>query len=348
MVVVIVDDNLTNLKVYVNVVSHIPGVTTKTFQSSADGLAWCKDNEPDLLVLDYHMPAPNGIEFMETYRKMRPSAQTPIVMITGEQDRDVRHQALEMGASDFVNKPADPVEFLARVRNLLAAVENRRLLEKKSAVVTDASSSALHQATTNEVETINLLMRAVEYRDNRSGMHVVRIGQYAALLSRAIGRPLDEGRMLIMAAPMHDLGKVAVRDGVLLKNGPLTPDEWEVVHQHPVVGHDILQRATAPVLKLAAEIALSHHERWNGGGYPNELAGAAIPLSGRIVAVADAFDAMLSDRPYRRALRHEKAFEEIHTHAGVFYDPVIAGAALSQRAEMLEIASTFADNAAAL
>ena len=178
---------------------------------------------------------------------MRPSAQTPIVMITGDQDREVRHQALEIGASDFVSKPADPVEFLARVRNLLSAVENRRLLERKSAVVTDASSSALHQATTNEVETINLLMRAVEYRDSlQPGMHVVRIGQYAALLSRAIERPLDEQRMLIMAAPMHDLGKVAVRDGVLLKSGTLTPEDWEHVRQHPVVGHDILKRATAP------------------------------------------------------------------------------------------------------
>jgi two-component system, response regulator RpfG len=344
MLVLIIDDNATNLKVYVNVVTHIPGISTQTFQSSAEGLAWCRDNEPDLLVLDYHMPTPNGIEFIQEYRRLRPTAQTPIVMITGEQDRELRRQALDIGASDFLSKPADPVEFLARVRNLLNIVESRRLLEKKSALVADASTSALHQASAHDVETINLLMRAVEYPENPSGMHVIRIGQYAALLARGIGRPMDEQRQMMLAAPLHDIGKCVVRDSVLLKNGPLTPAEWELVRQHPIAGHHLLENATVPVLKLGAEIALGHHERWNGDGYPNGLAGTAIPLAARIVAVADAFDAMLSDRPYRRALPHERAFEELRTHAGIFYDPVITAAAEASRDEMLGIASTFADD----
>lgn len=344
MLVAIIDDNATNLKVYVNVVSHIPGITTKTFQSSAEGLKWCGETEPDLIVLDYHMPTPNGIEFIQEYRRTRPAAQTPIVMITGEQDKELRRQALDIGASDFLSKPADPVEFLARVRNLLNAVENRRLLERKTAVVANASASALHEASAHDVETINLLMRAVEYRDNHSGMHVIRIGQYAALLARGIGRPLDEQRDIMLAAPLHDIGKCAVRDGVLLKSGALTPADWESIHQHTIVGHEILSKATIPILKLGADIALSHHERWDGAGYPNRLAGAAIPLAARIVAVADAFDAMLSDRPYRRALAHEKAFEELRTHAGIFYDPGITEAAEARRDEMLAIASTFADN----
>jgi putative two-component system response regulator len=347
MLVAIIDDNATNLKVYVNVVSHIPGIATKTFQSSAEGLAWCRDNEPDLLVLDYHMPPPDGIAFIEEYRKLRPSAQTPIVMITGEQDREIRRKALDIGASDFLSKPADPVEFLARVRNLLSAVESRRLLASRSAVVSDMSASALHKASANELETINLLMRAVEYPDNPSGMHVVRMGQYAALLARSIGRPLDEQRLLMLAAPLHDIGKAALRDGVLLKAGTLTAAEWEAVHRHPMAGYEILKSATSPALKLGAEIALYHHEYWNGEGYPSKLAGADIPLSARIVAVADAFDAMLSDRPYRRALSHEKAFAELGLHAGVRYDPVVVGAAETNRAEMLAIASTYADNTAA-
>jgi len=347
MLVAIIDDNATNLKVYVNVVSHIPGITTKTFQSSSEGLEWCKTTEPDLLVLDYHMPTPNGIEFIQEYRRMRPAALTPIVMITGEQDKELRRQALDIGASDFLSKPADPVEFLARVRNLLNAVESRRLLEKRTAVVADASASALHQATAHEAETINLLMRAVEYPDNHSGMHVVRIGQYAALLARGLGRPMEEQRHIMLAAPLHDIGKCAVRDSVLLKEGPLTPAEWEMVHQHPLVGYNILKTSNIPVLKLGAEIALGHHERWNGEGYPKGLAGTAIPLVARIIAVADAFDAMLSDRPYRRALPHEKAFEELRFHAGTRYDPVVTGAAEANRSEMLGIASTFADNTVA-
>jgi putative two-component system response regulator len=347
MLVVIIDDNATNLKVYVNVVSHIPGVVTKTFQSSAEALVWCRDTEPDLLVLDYHMPAPNGLEFIQAYRRQRPSAQTPIVMITGEQDREIRHHALDAGASDFLNKPADPVEFLARVRNLLTTVETRRQLEARSAVVADISNSALHKATAHELETINLLMRAVEYPDNPGGMHVVRMGQYAALLAGGIGRGVDEQRQLMLAAPLHDIGKVAVRDSVLQKAGALTPQEWEMVRRHPLAGHDLLKHATNPTLRLGAEIALYHHEQWNGEGYPSRLAGADIPLAARIVAVADAFDAMLSDRPYRRALPHEKAFSELGLHAGVRYDPVVVGAAEVNRERMLEIASTYADNTAA-
>ncbi len=302
MLVVIIDDNATNLKVYVNVVSHIAGVETRTFQSSSEGLAWCKETEPDLLVLDYHMPTPNGIEFIQEYRRMRPTAQTPIIMITGEQDRELRRTALDIGASDFVSKPADPVEFLARVRNLLTAVESRRLLEKKSLVVADASASALHQAAAHDVETINLLMRAVEYVDNPSGMHVVRIGQYAALLARGIGRPLDEQRQIMLAAPLHDAGKCAVRDTVLLKNGPLTPAEWEEVRRHPDVGYEILKRATVPRIEARRRDRARPSRALEWRRLSEGLAGTAIPLAARIVAVADAFDAMFTDRPYRGAL----------------------------------------------
>jgi response regulator RpfG family c-di-GMP phosphodiesterase len=347
VLVTIIDDNLTNLRVYVNVISHIPGITTKTFQSSAAGLAWCKETEPDLLVLDYHMPTPNGIEFIQEYRKMRPAAQTPIVMITGEQDREVRRKALDVGASDFLSKPADPVEFLARVRNLLGAVESRRLLERRTAVVSDASVHALQDATAHEAETIHLLMRAVEYKENQSGMHVVRMGQYAVLLARGLGLSAEDQRTLMLAAPMHDVGKVAIPEGVLLKPGTLTAAEWESVRQHPAVGYAILKSGTSVVHKAAAEIALNHHERWNGEGYPNGINGEAIPISARICAVADAFDAMLADRPFRRALAHEQAFDELHTRAGIFYDPGVIRVALGRRAEMLAVAAQFADNTAA-
>lgn len=347
MLVAIIDDNVTNLKVYANVISHIPTITTRAFQSSAAGLAWCNENEPDLIVLDYHMPTPNGVEFIQGYRKLRPAAQTPIVMITGEQDREIRRKALDVGASDFLSKPADPVEFLARVRNLLGAVESRRLLERRTAVVSDASVQALHDATMHEAETIHLLMRAVEYKENRSGMHVVRMGQYAALLGRGLGLSPEDQRTLMLAVPMHDVGKVAIPEDVLLKPGTLTAAEWEAVRRHPVVGHAILKSGTSVVHRAAAEIALHHHERWNGEGYPNGVSGETIPVGARICAVADAFDSMLADRPYRRALTHEQAFEELHTRAGIAYDPGVIRVVLSLRAEMLAVASQFADNTVA-
>lgn len=344
MLVAIIDDNVTNLKVYVNVVSHVPGVTTQTFQSSADGLEWARHTEPDLIVLDYNMPHPNGVEFIEEYRKIRPTAGTPIVMITADQDREVRHKALDAGANDFLSKPADPVEFLARVKNLLAAAQNRKLLEQRTSIVADAVRQALHDATNHEIETVNSLMHAVEYRDNASGMHVIRMGQYAALLGRGLGLSAEDQRVLMLAAPMHDVGKVAIRDAVLLKIGSLTPAEFEHVRTHATVGYQLLRNGKGPVLKMAAAIAHGHHERWDGEGYPGALHGDAIPLPARICAVADAFDAMISERPYRHALSPDRAFEELHNHSGIFYDPAIVSVALAQRADMLAIASSFADS----
>jgi putative two-component system response regulator len=343
MLVAVIDDNAVNLKVYVNVISHIPGVQTKTFQSSAEGLAWCTNNELDLLVLDYHMPPPDGVTFIKEYRKAKPAAQTPIIMITGEQDKEIRRQALDVGASDFISKPADPVEFVARVRNLLSAVESRRELMRQSAAATDQGAQALHAATMHEAEAVNLLMRAVGYRENRSGMEHVRIGEYAALLARLVGRTLEEQRLLLIAAPLHDVGKVGIPDSILLKPGGLTAPELSVVHRHPELGHAILVAGSATIFKLGAEIALGHHERWDGEGYPEGIAGERIPLAARIVAVADAFEAMLSEKPYRHALPFEKAFEELHRQAGVFFDPAIVAAALSHREEMLAVASQFGD-----
>jgi putative two-component system response regulator len=345
--IAIIDDNATNLKVYASVVARIPGVASKGYQSSVEGLAACTESEPDLIVLDFHMPDLDGIEFIQAYRKAKPNAHTPIVMITGELDREVRRRALDVGASDFLSKPADPFEFVARVRNLLSAVEDRRLLEQKNAVFAGGTSTIINKASDHEVETINMLMRAVEYKDNRSGMHVQRIGQYAAVLARGLGRPQDEQRLLLLAAPMHDVGKAAVRDSILLKPGKLSPQEFEEIKQHTLVGHEILKKATTPILKLGAEIALSHHERWNGEGYPHGWARDRIPLSARIVAVADALDAMLSDRPYHMALSTEAAFQQIKINAGLFYDPLVAASAEKNEGELLAIASTFADSAVA-
>ncbi len=316
MQVAIIDDSPTDLTIYATVLARIPDVEAKAFGSSAEGLEWCKANEPALIVLDYHMPKPNGLEFLQEYKRARPTAQTPIVMVTSEQDRKLRHNALDLGAADFLTKPADPTEFLVRIRNLLTVVQSRQILEQRSAVIAGASEIALRGAANSGAETITLLMRAIEYPDDRSGMHVIRIGQYAALLARALGLSVGDQRLLMLAAPMHDIGKVVVPDALLQKRTPLTHEERLLLRTHVPAGYEMLKNARAPELKLGAEIALGHHERWDGGGYPNGRAGTAIPISARIVAVADAFDAMLSDRPYRNAMPYEQAFTELHNHAG--------------------------------
>ena len=344
MEVAIVDDNAVNLRLFESVVSRISGVTTRTYASSEDALTACTRKPPDMIVLDNHVPEVDAMAFMAGYRKTLHGPETPILIITADADRDLRRQALEAGASDFLSKPADPVEFVARVRNLLASVQLRRQIELRMHVLTSASSHAISEADALELETINLLMRAVEYRENPTGMHGVRMGQYATAIGEYLGLPEVQLRLLLFAAPMHDVGKVAISDAVLLKPDTLTSAEMEQVKSHSMVGYQILSSGKSQIAKMAADIARSHHERWNGEGYPHGLRGEAISLPARIAAVADAFDAMLTHRPYRPARTNDEVFDQLRSLAGVFYDPAIVAIVVRRRSEMLAIASGFADN----
>ena len=342
-----VDDNATNLKVYGAIAAQLAGSRATSFLSSAAALAWCEGHEPDLIVLDYRMPAPDGIEFIRQYRFRYPRADTPIIMITGERDRDVRHRALESGASDFLNKPADPVEFLTRMRNLLALHERGKQLENRAATLAAEVRAATHEIAGRELETITRLMRAMEYRDNETGLHVTRMGQYAETLGRAMGLSASEQHMLLLATPMHDIGKVATPDAILLKPGPLTPHEWEIMKDHARVGNDILTGSASRVLQLAAEIALSHHERWDGSGYPHGTKGTDIPLAARICAVGDVFDALVSKRPYKDAWDKAAAFKAIQSGAGKHFDPLIVEAFVQSRAEIERILQRLTDGTVA-
>jgi response regulator RpfG family c-di-GMP phosphodiesterase len=347
LLIVTVDDNATNLAVYSQIIAGIPGTVGRTFSSSSEALAWCATTEPDLLVLDYRMPPPDGLTFIRKYREMRPDAETPIVMITVEQDRAVRHRALELGASDFLTKPADPVEFQARIRNLLALRESRKALSDRALTLADEVAKATQEIADREEDTINRLMRAAEFRDNETGMHIVRMGHYAALVGASMGLDEEEQRILLLATPMHDIGKVSTPDRILLKAGPLTEEEWVIMREHATAGFNLLRGSNSLVLQTAAEIALRHHEWWDGSGYPDGLRGEEIPFSARIAAVCDVFDALVSDRPYKRAWRVEDAFAEIERGIGVHFDPVIARAFLADRTTVLGVMQRFADEPSA-
>jgi putative two-component system response regulator len=338
-----VDDNPTNLKVYTTIAARIEGTRAQTFVSSAAALVWCETHEPDLIVLDYRMPAPNGIEFIQRYRGMYAQSDTPIIMITGEVDREVRHRALESGASDFLNKPADPVEFLTRVRNLLALRERGKQLENRAATLAEEVRAATKEIADREHETITRLMRAMEYRDNDTGMHVMRMGQYAMTLGRALELRADEQEMLLLATPMHDIGKVATPDHILLKPGSLEPDEWQVMKMHALAGHNILAGSASKILQLASLIALNHHERWDGSGYPNGLKGTDIPLAARICAVGDVFDALISKRPYKEAWTPAAAFKAIEKSTGSHFDPMVVEAFFCCKPQIEEILRHFTD-----
>jgi response regulator RpfG family c-di-GMP phosphodiesterase len=343
MRVLIVDDNPTNLRVSAAIVSQIAGAVALTFDSSADALAWCANTEPDLLVVDYRMPSPDGLAFMAEYRVLWPDAETPIVMMTAETDRDVRHRALELGASDFLTKPADPIEFQARVRNLLALRQSRVALRARAASLAEEVERATREVVEREEETIQRLMRAAEFRDNETGNHIVRMGRYAEVVGADLGMDPAQQRLLLLATPMHDIGKVSTPDRILLKPGPLTPDEWVIMRQHTTAGFAMLEGSSSRILQVAAEIALRHHERWDGSGYPGGLGGEAIPIFARIAAVCDVFDALISVRPYKRAWTADDAFAEIERCAGTHFDPAIARAFLEASADVRRIERTFSD-----
>ncbi|GAC1420791.1 MAG: two-component system response regulator [Candidatus Velthaea sp.] len=343
MLVGFVDDARTNLFIYEKIVSRLPEVTSHSFDSSLRALEWCAAVEPDLLVVDYKMPAPNGLEFIEHYRNARPGSTTPIVMITNESDRDVRHKALELGASDFLNKPIDPIELLARVRNLLALRQSQHKLADHAAWLAHEVDLATAEISAREVETIHRLMRAAEFRDNETGMHLVRLGHYSKAIAAELRLGAKIERGLLLAAPMHDIGKVSTPDTVLLKRGPLDAAEWEIMRRHTTAGHDILKDSKSEVLQLAAEIAHTHHEKFDGTGYPRQLRGAQIPLGGRICSIADVFDALTSVRPYKPAWPVDDAMALIRRKSGTHFDPVLVSTFEKIQPEIEAIRNRFGD-----
>ena len=323
MNVLIVDDNATNLQMFKLLVGRFEECTPQTFDDPAAALAWCEANMPDLVLLDYMMPGIDGIMFLERFRARPGLGDVPVIMVTADGEREVRHRALEAGAHDFLNKPIDKTEFLARVKNALALRRGQKQLANRAAWLAQEVKKALAEVAQREREAIFLLAKAAEYRDPETGAHILRMAHYSRLVAARLG--MDEGELdlLLEAAPMHDIGKVGIPDAILLKPGKLTDEEFAVMKRHASIGWEILQGHTSGnrMLRMAAEIALSHHEKFDGSGYPNGLAGEAIPLTGRIVAVADVFDALASPRPYKRPWPVEDAAHFLRENAGSHFDP---------------------------
>ncbi|MCX8017454.1 MAG: response regulator [Rhodocyclaceae bacterium] len=345
MNVLIVDDNPTNLQMFKLLVGRFENCTALTFAAPAEALAWCEHHTPDLILLDYMMPDIDGIMFLERFRALPGMAEIPVIMITADIEKDVRHRALEAGANDFLTKPIDKTEFLARMKNTLALRRGQKQLANRAAWLAEEVKKALAEVAAREREAIFLLTRAAEYRDPETGAHILRMAHYSRLIGEALGLAEDELDLLLEAAPMHDIGKVGIPDAILLKPGKLDDDEFAIMKRHAEIGHQILQGHSLSnrMLRMAAEIAISHHEKFDGTGYPRRLAGEAIPLSGRIVAVADVFDALTSPRPYKRAWRLEEATAFLREQSGKHFDPACVEAFFSVWEQVLEIRERFKD-----
>ena len=342
MKVVLVDDTHINLVLMSRLVDKLQGVSTITFQSARQALAWCNANPYDLLIVDYMMPDMNGLELIARL-DVAPDQRPPVLMVTASVDVDVRHRALENGASDFLIKPIDKVEFLARTRNMLALRSATLGLRHRANWLAEEVSKATAELRAREQETIVLLCRASEYRDPETGAHIQRMAHYSKLIAEQLGLSAEQQEDLLNAAPMHDIGKVGTPDHILLKPGRLNDDEMAVMRQHAAIGHSILKDCQARMLQLAAQIALTHHERYDGGGYPRGLAGEAIPLVGRIVAVADVFDALTSVRPYKRAWSMDDARQYLCDNSGSHFDPRCVQALLDRWSEVEDIRARFRD-----
>ncbi len=293
-------------------------------------LPLCSSFQPDLILLDLQMPHLDGFAIMERLAaELPPQTYLPILVLTADISPEAKQRALSSGANDFLSKPLDAIEFILRVKNLLRTrwlytelcAHNERL-EAKVRQRTQALAEA-------QLETLDRLALAAEYRDDDTGQHTRRVGRLTAMIARGLGQPPDQVEVLRLAAALHDVGKIGVPDRVLMKPGKLNGEEFEIVKSHASIGGAILSGSKSSILQVAREIALSHHERWDGTGYPLGLHGDQIPLSGRIVAVADVFDALTHDRPYKKAWSLEDAILEIRRQSGRDFDPRVVAAFLS-------------------
>ncbi|EGF31681.1 putative response regulator [Oxalobacteraceae bacterium IMCC9480] len=343
MIVLIVDDDLTNLALFSHMLQAIPEVTPVRMDEPLKALAWCRDNAPDLLLVDYMMPDMDGLEFLQAFRQLPGKSDVPIVMVTADIQTEVRHKALQLGANDFLTKPVNKTELRARVSNLLALRVAQQQLASRAEWLAGEVAKATREIVAREREAILRLSRAAEYRDPETGAHLVRLTKYARLLAANMGLGPAEQDLLGDAAPMHDIGKVGIPDNILLKPGRLDAAEMEIMRTHAQIGADILRGSASPLLQVAAAIALTHHEKFDGSGYPNGLAGEQIPLYGRIIAVADVFDALTSARPYKPAWELDRAVALILEGSGSHFDPVCVDAFFEDWDAVLEIYHAFRD-----
>lgn len=341
--IAIIDDSDINLTLLKALVMKLGGCEPLLFQESPEGLVWCSENFPDLIIVDYMMPEIDGINFIKRLRAVAGHEEIPVLMVTANDDKDVRYEALRIGATDFLTKPVDRVEFSARVRNMLALGASRKNLADKAAWLAAEVEKAMAAVHAREQELLFRMSRAAEFRDPETGAHIQRMAHYSRLIASRMGLSVEDQTLILQAAPMHDVGKIGTPDHILLKPGRLTPDEFAEMKRHAVIGFELLTGSESVVLQAAATIALSHHEKFDGSGYPYGAAGGSIPLFGRIVAVADVFDALTSERPYKEAWPLDRAADFLREGAGSHFDPVCVEAFIGVWDEVLLVRANFQD-----
>lgn len=327
MRLLIVDDNATNIALLEQLLKRAGYTNTRSTHLPAEVPELCGSWEPDLVLLDLDMPGQSGYQVMESIQdRMAAPESLPVLILTADPDADARHRVLAMGARDFISKPIDQTELLLRVQNVLQTRQLQKQLQHHNAILDEAVRERTSELEQARLETLTALAFVAEFHDDSTYEHIQRVGRVAAMIATALDCPQRFISHIRDAAPLHDIGKIAISRYILLKPGKLTTGERLNMMRHVEVGRQILAGARSPTLVLAREIASTHHERWDGHGYLAGLAETDIPLAGRITAVADVFDALTHERPYKRAWSLDRAVDEIAKQSGARFDPNVVAA----------------------
>ncbi|MEE9207300.1 MAG: HD domain-containing phosphohydrolase [Gemmatimonadota bacterium] len=324
--ILVVDDEPANVELVHSVLETAGFTQLLGLTDPREVLALCRSEQPDIVILDLKMPHLDGFAVIRQLQSEFPEQFLPILVLTSDDSREAKQQALSSGARDFLTKPLSPSELRLRTANL---IENRLLykaLEKQMGGLEELVQDRTSELEAARLEILERLATAAEYHDFETGEHTKRVGDLSAAIAEQLGLDYARIELVRQAAPLHDVGKIGIEHAILLKPGRLTPDEWETIKTHTVIGHEILSGSRNPLLILAASIALSHHECWDGTGYPNGLASTNIPLEARIVSVADVYDSLTHERPYKGAWSREEAEAEILSLKGSKFDTRVVDA----------------------
>jgi two-component system response regulator RpfG len=345
--IVVVDDQSTGRAILEQVVRGLDDrVVVQPFARPVDAVVWATKHVADLVLVDYSMPDMDGIEFVKRLRSLPGYEHVPMVMVTVHDDRKIRYAALDAGITDFLIKPIDARECLARCRNLITLRRQQLALEDRKRLLEGMVEDATREIREREKETLLRLARAGEFRDEETGNHLIRMARYSRLIADTIGLSHEEAETVELAAPLHDIGKIGIPDGILLKPGRLDDAQLKIMRRHPVIGHEILKGSASKYVRMGALIALGHHEKYDGSGYPNGLVGDHIPLCARVVSVADVYDALTAVRPYKKAWPVDEAFAYLRSQRGRHFDPQMVDAFLGVSGEVARIQQELGDQVA--
>jgi len=340
--ILVVDDESANVRLIEKILAAKGYTNVISTQDSLQVLPLYQQQNSDLILLDLDMPRLDGYGVMDQLNKLTENAP-PILILTAQHMQSYRQRALDNGARDYVTKPFDVEELISRVRNLLEVQMAHKYMRAQNEILEQKVRKRTHAIQETRLQVVRHLGRAAEYRDNETGLHIIRMSNMAALLAKAIGMPDYECDLLLNASPMHDIGKIGIPDNILLKPGKLEHDEWKTMQTHAQIGADILAGDDSDLMLMAHDIALTHHEKWNGSGYPNGLKGEEIPLVGRITAIADVFDALTSERPYKKAWSVEKTMDFIKDESGQHFDPQLVELLIENLSQIIDIKDKYAE-----